>query len=64
MIESKGWLKPIKLREITGTPAAEVIEKELRLERINKKKQDFIKKYKIRFALSNSSSKGISIGPS
>ena len=25
MIESKGWLKPIKLKEITGTPAAELI---------------------------------------
>lgn len=25
MIMSKGWLKPMKLKEITGTPAAEVI---------------------------------------
>lgn len=30
MIESKGWLKPIKLKEITGTPAAELIAKEFR----------------------------------
>ena len=45
MIESKGWLKPIKLKQITGTPAADVITKELREERIAKKKQDFIQKY-------------------
>ena len=45
MIESKGWLKPIKLKEITGIPAAEVIAKELREERLAKKKQDFIRKY-------------------
>ena len=38
MIESKGWLKPIKLKQITGTPAADVITKELREERIAKKK--------------------------
>lgn len=30
---SKGWLKPIKLKEITGTPAAEIIAKEFEEER-------------------------------
>lgn len=33
MIQSKGWLKPIKLKEITGTPAAEVIAKEMKEKR-------------------------------
>ena len=30
MIELKGWLKPIKLKEITGTPAAEIIAQEMK----------------------------------
>ena len=30
MIESKGWLKPMKLKEITGVPAAQVIADEIR----------------------------------
>ena len=30
MIQSKGWLKPIKLKEMTGTPAAELIAKEMK----------------------------------
>ena len=30
MIESKGWLKPIKLKEITGVPAAQVIAEEIK----------------------------------
>lgn len=34
MVELRGWLKPIKLKEITGTPAAEVISKEIRQKRI------------------------------
>ena len=50
MIESKGWLKPIKLKEITGTPAADVIAQEFREEIILKKKQEFIRKYHTRLA--------------
>ena len=30
MVELKGWLKPIKLKEITGIPAAELIAKEIK----------------------------------
>ena len=53
MIESKGWLKPIKLKEITGTPAADVIAQEFREEIMLKKKQEFIKKYHTRLAQAN-----------
>ena len=29
MVQSKGWLKPMRLKEVTGTPAAEVIANEI-----------------------------------
>jgi hypothetical protein len=45
MVQSKGWLKPMKLKEITGIPAAEVIAREMREKKKKKKKEDFIKRY-------------------
>ena len=33
MVKSKGWLKPIRLKEITGAPAAEVLANEMREKR-------------------------------
>lgn len=50
MVTSKGWLKPIKLKEITGIPAAEVIARELKVHRQRKKKEDYIRKYHSRMA--------------
>ena len=45
MIELKGWLKPIKLKEITGTPAAEIIAQEMKQKRIMAKKAEYIRRY-------------------
>lgn len=45
LIEQKGWLKPIKLKEITGIPAAEVIAKEMKEKRDAKKREAYIRKY-------------------
>ena len=53
MVESKGWLKPIKLKEITGTPAAEVIAAEIRKERLEKRRMEQIKRYHSRLAMHN-----------
>ena len=50
MIQSRGWLKPIKLKEITGTPAAEVIAKELKEGRERKKREEYIRKYASKMA--------------
>ena len=38
-------MKPIKLKEITGTPAAEVIAKELKAVQERKKREEYIRKY-------------------
>lgn len=48
MIELKGWLKPMKLKEITGVPAAEVIAQEIKQKKIMSKKAEFIRKYQAR----------------
>ena len=40
LIDSQGWLKPNKLKEISGIPAADLIAKELRKEKILKKRQE------------------------
>ena len=50
MVQSRGWLKPIKLKEITGTPAAEVIAKELKEGRERKKREEYIRKYTSKMA--------------
>ena len=50
MILSKGWLKPIKLKEITGIPAAEVLAKELKEDKMRQKKEKFIRDYHTRMA--------------
>ena len=50
MITSKGWLKPIKLKEITGTPAAEVIANSLKEDKLRKKKEKFIREYHTKMA--------------
>lgn len=50
MIDLKGWLKPMKLKEITGVPAAELIAREMKQERILAKKADYIRKYQARLA--------------
>ena len=50
MIELKGWLKPMKLKEITGVPAAEVIAQEMKQKRIMAKKADYIRKYQAKLA--------------
>ena len=42
MVASKGWLKPMRLKEVTGTPAAEVIAKEITEERMKKKRAKYI----------------------
>lgn len=57
MIQSKGWLKPIKLKEITGTPAAEVIAQEIKMNRLRKRKEEYIRKFNSRMA--KEASKGL-----
>ena len=60
MLLSKGWLKPIKLKEITGIPAAEIIAKSLKQDKIKKKKEEYIRKYHSRMAKEG---KGFTIAP-
>ncbi len=61
MILSKGWLKPIKLKEITGIPAAELIAKELKEDKLRKKKEEYIRKYHSRMA--KEGGKGFTFAP-
>ena len=61
MILSKGWLKPIKLKEITGIPAADVIAKELKEDKLRKKKEEYIRKYHSRMA--KEGGKGFTFAP-
>ena len=42
---TKGWLKPAKLKEISGTPAATIIARQQQEKRRKKKHDDFISKY-------------------
>ena len=42
---TKGWLKPKKLKEISGTPAAVIIARQLQEKKRKKKHDDFIKRY-------------------
>ena len=61
MIHSKGWLKPIKLKEITGTPAAELVAQEMKEKKMLKKKAEYIRKYHSRMAKERGN--GVSIAP-
>ena len=45
MAATKGWLKPKLLKEITGTPAQELVAKEIREQKQERKKKDFLKRY-------------------
>ena len=58
---SKGWLKPNKLKEISGIPARELIAKELKDDRLRKKKEKYIREYHSRMAKDNP--KGYSFAP-
>ena len=46
-------MKPNKLKEISGIPAAEKIAKELRDDRLRKKKEKYIREYHSRMAKDN-----------
>ena len=60
MVQSRGWLKPIRLKEITGAPAAEVLANEMKEKRRKEKRDAYIRNYDERVAKER---KGYSFAP-
>ena len=50
MALNKGWLKPIMLKKLTGTPAQELIESAAKEAERKKKRAAFLQKYRARMA--------------
>ena len=59
MVNTRGWLKPIRLKQLTGASAQEVLANEMREKRRAEKKADYIRKYDERVAQER---KGYSFG--
>ena len=50
MVKSRGWLKPIRLKQLTGTSAQEVLANEMKEKRRAEKKAAYIRRYDERVA--------------